>query len=185
MVMVEINNNTIIMELMKSRHGHKLIRAYKTMIQRLTNAVIRQRKHMLDNKTSRKMKAVIEDDLKMVVEMVPTGCHRRNAAEVVIQNLKSYFLSVPAGVSRDFPNKLWDCLLPQTETTKTLLSQSNVIITVSAYAQLSGTFNYNKMLLAPMGCGAQIQEKKKKVDIVLPLRLLRYLSLSLKKYANR
>ena len=33
---------------------------------------------------------------------------------------------------------------------------------MSAYAHLSGPFDYNKMPLAPMGCGAQVHEKTDK-----------------------
>ena len=86
----------------------------------------------------------------------------RNAAEVAIRNFKSHFLSVLAGVSNDFPPSLWDKLLPQTEITLNLLRQSNATPTVSAYAHLSGPFDYNKMPLAPMGCKAQIHEKSDK-----------------------
>jgi hypothetical protein len=57
---------------------------------------------------------------------------------------------------------LWDRLLPQTEITVNLLRQSNATPTVSAYAHLSGPFDYNKMPLAPMGCAVQIHEKTDK-----------------------
>jgi len=49
------------------------------------------------------------------MELVPPGCHQRNAAEVAIHNFKAHFLSVLAGVADDFPPSLWDRLLPQTE----------------------------------------------------------------------
>ena len=52
--------------------------------------------------------------------------------------------------------------MPQTEVTLNLLRQSNATPTVSAYAHLSGPFDYNKMPLAPMGCEAQIHEKTDK-----------------------
>ncbi len=94
--------------------------------------------------------------------LVPPGCHRQNMAEVAIFNFKSHFLSVLAGVADDFPKNLWDRLLLQTEITLNLIRQSNATPTVSAYAHLSGPFDYNKMLLAPMGCEAQIQEKTNK-----------------------
>jgi hypothetical protein len=67
-----------------------------------------------------------------------------------------------AGVADDFPQNLWDHLLPQTEITLNLIWQSNAMPTVSAYAHLSGPFDYNKMPLAPMGCEAQIHEKTNK-----------------------
>ncbi len=96
------------------------------------------------------------------MELVPPGCHRQNAAEVAIRNFKLHFLSVLAGVADDFPQNLWDRLLPQTEITLNLIWQSNATLTVSAYAHLSRPFDYNKMLLAPMGCKAQIHKKTNK-----------------------
>jgi hypothetical protein len=61
------------------------------------------------------MKNHICDTCKLDMELVPPGCHRRNAAEVAICNFKAHFLSVLAGVADDFPPNLWDWLLPQTE----------------------------------------------------------------------
>ena len=103
----------------------------------------------------------------MEMELVPPGCHRRNAAEVAIRNFKSHFLSVLAGVADDFPMQLWDRLLPQTEITLNLLRRSNATPKVSAYAHLSGPFNYNKMPLAPMGCGTQVHETSEDLQVVI------------------
>ena len=101
---------------------------------------------------------------KFDMELVPLalGCHQRNAAEVAIRNFKSDFLSVLAGVSNNFPPSLWDRLLPQTEIKINLIRQSNATPNVSAYAHLSGPFDYNKMPLAPMGCGPQVHKKTNK-----------------------
>jgi hypothetical protein len=100
------------------------------------------------------MKDLIRNKYHMEYELVPPGCHRRNAAKVAIRNFKAHFLSVLAGVSNDFPLYLWDKLLPQTEIT-----QSNATPTISAYAHLKSPFDYNKMPLAPMGCNVQVHEK--------------------------
>ena len=86
------------------------------------------------------------------MELVPPGCHRRNAAEVAIRNFKAHFLSVLAGTANDFLPSLWDRLLTQAEITVNLLRQSNTTPNVSAYVYLSGPFDYNKMPLVPMGC---------------------------------
>ncbi len=99
---------------------------------------------------------------KFDMELVPLGCHRRNAAKVAICNFKAHFLSVLAGVADNFPPSLWDRLPPQTEITINLIQQSNATPTVSAYAHLSGPFDYNKMPLAPMGYEAQVHEKTDK-----------------------
>ena len=120
------------------------------------------KKHVLDNELSEAMKDVIRNEYQMEMKLVPPGCHRRNAAEVAIRNFKTHFLSVLAGTAVDFPKSLWDRLLPQTEITVNLLRQSNATPTVSAYAHLSGPFDYNKMSLAPMGCAIQIHKKTDK-----------------------
>ena len=159
MVMVEIDSNAILIEPMKSRKDSEMIQAYDALLTRLRRAGITPTKHVLDNEVSENMKDHIRDTCKLHMELVPTGCHRRNAAEVAIRNFKSHFKSVLAGVAEDFPPSLWDRLLPQTEITLNLLRQSNATPTVSAYAHLCGPFDYNKMPLAPMGCNAQIHEK--------------------------
>ena len=162
MVMVEIDSNAILVEPMKSRKDAEMIRAYDVLVQRLNRANIHPHKHILDNELSANMKQHIETKHKFNVELVPPGNHRRNAAEVAIRNFKAHFLSVLAGTAESFPMHLWDRLLPQTEITLNLLRQSNATPTVSAYAHLSGPFDYNKMPLAPMGCEVQVLEKPDK-----------------------
>jgi hypothetical protein len=108
------------------------------------------------------MKHHIQITCKLKMELVPPGCHQQNAAEVAIHNFKTHFLIVLAGVAENFPDNLCDRLLPQTEITLNLLRQSNATPNVSAYAHLSGPFDYSKMPLAPMGCAAQIHKKSDK-----------------------
>jgi hypothetical protein len=159
MVLVEIDSNAILVEPMKSRNDSEMIRAYDAIVQHLIQAGMQPKKHVLDNEISENMKQHIKTKYKFNLKLVPPGCHRRNAAEVAIRNFKALFLSVLAGTAESFPTNLWDRLLPQTEITLNLLRQSNATPTVSAYAHLSGPFDYNKMPLAPMGCEVQVHEK--------------------------
>ena len=152
MVLVDIDSNAILVESMKSREDKELIGAYDVLIKRLQRAGITPRKHVLDNEVSSKMKEHIQDHYKFKMELVPPGCHRRNAAEVAIRNFKAHSLSVLAGTAESFPKKI----------TLNLLRQSNATPTISAYAHLSGPFDYNKMPLAPMGCEVQVHEKTDK-----------------------
>ena len=96
------------------------------------------------------------------MEIIPPGCHRWNAAEMAIRNFKAHFRSVLAGTAADFPPSLWGRLLPQAERTINLLQQSNATPTVLVYAHLCGPFDYNKILLAAMGCAVQIHTKTDK-----------------------
>jgi hypothetical protein len=121
MVMVEIDSNAILVEPMKSRKDQEMIRAYDTLVKRLQRAGVRPKKHVLDNEISENMKDHIRDQCKFTLELVPPGCHRRNAAEVAIRNFKAHFLSVLTGTAINFPPSLWDKLLPQTEITLNLL----------------------------------------------------------------
>ncbi len=162
MVLVKIDSNAILVEPMKNCKHAEMIQAYNALLLRLTRAGIFPKKHVLDNKVLENMKNHICDTCKMNVELVLPGCHQQNVAEVAIHNFKSHFLSILAGVADDFPQHLWDQLLPQTEITLNLIWQLNATLTVSAYAQLSGPFDYNKMPLTPMGSEAQIHEKTEK-----------------------
>ena len=76
------------------------------------------------------MKDYIRDTYKINIELVPPGCHRRNAAEVAIHSFKAHFLSVLAGVAEDCPLNLWDRLLLQTKITLNLIRKSNATPTV-------------------------------------------------------
>ena len=160
--MVEINSNTVLVELMKSRKDEEMICAYNALLLRLKRAGIIPKKHVLDNEISENMKNHICDTCKFDMELVPPGCHQRNTAKVAIRNFKAHFLIVLAGFADNFPPSLWDWLLSQTEITINLIRQSNATPNVSAYAHLSGPFDYNKMPLAPQGCEAQVHEKTDK-----------------------
>jgi len=95
--MVEIDNNAILVKLISSRNDHKLARAYPVLMTQLLHAGIVPKKHILDNEESESMKTIIKDEYKMAMELVPPGCHCRNAAEVAIRNFKAHFLSALAG----------------------------------------------------------------------------------------
>jgi hypothetical protein len=161
-VMVEIDNNAILIEPMKSRKDEEMIRAYNALLLQLKCAGIVPKKHVLDNEVPENMKNHIRNTCKLDMELVPSGCHQRNAAKVAICNFKAHFLSVLAGIAENFSPSLWDRLLPQTEISINLIQQSNATPAVLAYIHLSRPFNYNKMLLAPMGCEAQVHEKTNK-----------------------
>ncbi|KAL7526494.1 hypothetical protein ACHAXR_001517, partial [Thalassiosira sp. AJA248-18] len=159
-VNIDSSGSGILLEPMKSCKDAEMIPAYQALMLRLKRANIVPKKHVLNNEVSEAMKELIRSQYQL--ELVPPGCHRRNAAEVAIHNFKAHFLSILAGVANDFPMQLWDRLLPQAEITVNLLRQSNATPTVSAYAHMSGPFDYNKMPLAPMGCNVQVHEKTDK-----------------------
>jgi hypothetical protein len=85
-----------------------MIRAYNALLLHLRQAGIVPKKHVMDNKVSVNMKTHIKDNCRLTVELVSPGCHQQNGAEVAIRNFKTHFLSVLAGVAKDFPPSLWD-----------------------------------------------------------------------------
>jgi hypothetical protein len=115
MVMVEIDSNAILVEPMKNRKDAKMIQAYNALLIQLKWATIVSKKQVLGNEVSENMKNHICDTCRLYMELVPPGCHRRNADEVAIRNFnfKAYFLSILARVAGNFPPNLWDWLLPQ------------------------------------------------------------------------
>jgi hypothetical protein len=90
---------------------------------------------------------------------MPMDVHRRNVEERAIQTFKGHAISVLAGVADDFPINQWDELLPQTVTTLNLLRQANVA------PNIHGTFDYNRMPIAPMGCAAVSHQAKQTQNI--------------------
>ena len=159
MVAVELDGNYIDAEPLKTRTTQSLINAYQTIHNRWkATKVICPNWHILDNEAPEAFKQAIRDN-QCRVELTPADQHRRNAAERAIQTFKGHLISVLAGVSDDFPIHQWDELLPQTVLTLNLLRQSNVAPNISAYAYHHGSFDYNRMPLAPLGCAVQFHNK--------------------------
>ena len=88
MVMVEIDSNVILVEPMESCKDAKMIRAYDTLLNQLKRAGIVPKKHVLNNGVSENMKNHICGRHRLNMELVPLGCHRRNAADVAIKSSK-------------------------------------------------------------------------------------------------
>ena len=108
MVMVKIDSNAILVESIKICKDAEMIRAYEALLNQLKRVGIVPKKHALDNKVSENTKNHIGNMHRFNMELVPPGCHRRNAAEMAIHIFKAHFLSILAGVSDDFPPSLWD-----------------------------------------------------------------------------
>ena len=147
MVMVEIGSNAILVDPLKNNTDSELTRAYRAMMLGLNHSGNFPNRHILDNEVCTAMKTIIHDEYKMKLELVPPGFHRRNAAEVAIQNFKDDFLSLLASTAEGFPPELWGQLLPQAEVTVNILQKSNAAPNVSAYSHISRPFDYYKMPL--------------------------------------
>ena len=159
MVAVELDGNFIDAEPLKSRKAKDLTEAYQSIFRRWkSTGAVMPNWHILDNEAPEELKQAIREN-KCRVELTPADMHRRNIAERAIQTFKGHFISVLAGVADSFPINQWDELLPQSVLTLNLLRQANVAPNISAWAYHHGSFDYNRMPLAPMGCEVQFHIK--------------------------
>jgi hypothetical protein len=95
-------------------------------------------------------------------QLVPTHCHRRNAAERAIRAFKEHFVAGLSSVDPKFPLHLWDTLLPQAEITFNLLRTSIFHPQLSTSAHFHGLVDYNKKSFAAPGCKIISHEKPAK-----------------------
>ena len=105
----------------------------------------------LDNECSKSLKTFMHEQ-EIYYQLVPPGVHRRNAAERAIRTFQNHFIAGLCSVDKEFPIHLWDRLLPQAEITLNLLRGSRINPKLSAWAQIHGTFDYNRTPLGPPGC---------------------------------
>ena len=83
----------------------------------------------------------------------------RNATERAIQTFKSHFISILCGTNKNFPINLWDKFVPQATLTLNLLRTSRLNPNLSAYSQIYGSFDFNRIPIAPLGTKLLIYEK--------------------------
>ncbi len=102
MVLTHIDSSAIHMEAMKNRTAGKMICAYQGLINRLLQAEVTPKQHILDNKCSEEFKATIHK-YNMTFQLVPPHDHRRNIAEKAIQTFKGHFISILCGTDKISP----------------------------------------------------------------------------------
>ena len=85
--------------------------------------------------------------------------HRQNAAERAIRTFKNHFVAGLCSSHAEFWIHLWCRFIPQATLTLDLLQTPILDIRKSAEEQLNGTFNFNKVPLAPPGKKIIIHEK--------------------------
>jgi len=102
MVLAHPDSNGILQESMKNCTSGQMIRAYQKLIDRLKNAGITPKRHILDNECSADFKQTIRDN-NMTYQLVPPHDHRHNMAEKAIQAFKAHFISILCGADKDFP----------------------------------------------------------------------------------
>jgi hypothetical protein len=135
---------------MKNRGDKDMIRAFDLLIQSLIIHGLKPRMQHLYNEASLALRNHLTKQ-GIDYHLAPPHIHRRNNAERAIQTFKNHLISGLCSVDSNFPLKLWDKLLPQATITLNLLRKSIIKPRISAYAQLNGRFDFNRVPLAPPG----------------------------------
>jgi hypothetical protein len=92
-------------------------------------------------------------------QLVPPHDHRANAAERAVRTAKNHLAATWADADDDFLMHLWDKTLPQAEMTVNFLRGSRINPRLSAWEQIHGRYNFNKMPIAPVGIKVLAHEK--------------------------
>ena len=100
-------------------------------------------------------------DSKISYQLVPPHVHRRNAAERAINTWKDHLISGLCTTDPSFPMHLWDRLLPQCDMTLNMMQTSRINLSLSAYHQLHGQYNYDATTMIPPGTKVVMHEKPK------------------------
>ena len=158
LILYDNDSNSILAEPMRNRTGQCILLAYKAVHARLVAAGLRPQLQRLDNECSDALKDFLTAET-VDYQLVPPGMHRRNAAERAIRTFKNHFIAGLCSVDKNFPLHLWDKLVPQAESTLNLLRGSRINPKLSAYAQLQGTFDFNRTPLAPPGIRVLVHVK--------------------------
>jgi hypothetical protein len=136
---------------MKSWSASEWVKACDQIDRELTSKGFKPKLQTLDNEASAALKNFFTAN-DVEYQLVPPHCHRRNAAERAIRNLKEQFMAGLSLVDPTFPLHLWDRLLPQAEITLNLLRNSRLHPQLSAAAHFHGLVDYNKTAFVPPGC---------------------------------
>ena len=142
--------NAIIVRPMKSRTKEDILEVFKDVYEYLKKKKFAPKLHIMDNKCSKLVETFLRQQ-KTDIQFVKPHQHCVNAAKQGIQTFKEHFIAGLCTVNKNFPMQLWCDLLEQAQLTINLLRQARVNNKLSAYAILEGTYNFNKVPLAPPG----------------------------------
>ena len=155
-------SNTILQAPLVNRKDKHRIRAYNSIMQRLTEKRHQVDVQILDNEVSTKFRKTNMDDWNETYQLVHPNVHQRKIVERSIRTFKEHFISVLDVVDPTFPKFMWDNLLVQTELTINLLRQAKLNPSMSTREYFNSAFDFTATPLAPIGCKLIIQITKNK-----------------------
>ena len=103
MIAYHYESNTILQTPFVNRKDKHRIRAYNSIMQRLTEKGHHVDVQILDNEVRTEFKKTIVDDWDATYQLVPPNVHRRNIEERPIRTFKAHFILLLAGVDPTFP----------------------------------------------------------------------------------
>jgi hypothetical protein len=103
MVLYEYDVNAIMAESIKNNKAGELLCAFQVMEQKLTSRGLKPKRMTLDNEALQLLKVYLHDQ-DINFQLVPTCCHRRNAAERAICSFKDHLISGLCSTDKAFPN---------------------------------------------------------------------------------
>ncbi len=134
-----------------------IFNAYKITFGSLTAKGFKPKLNIMDNQAKKYIKKFLTA-VNCALQLIKPHNHHVNAAERAIQTFKNAFIAALATTNRDFPLQLWDRLTPQVMNCLNMLRVSRIDPTKLAYETLYGPYDWNRYLLAPLGCKAIIYE---------------------------
>jgi hypothetical protein len=158
LILYDYDSNSVLSAPMKNRCDKFMVRAFELLIQSLMIRVLKPSLKLLDNEASLALRKYLTKQ-GIDHQLAPPHIHQRKNAERAIQSFKNHFISGICSIDPNFPLKLWDKLLPQATITLNLLRKSIINPRMSAYAQLNGHFDFNRIPLAPPGTRIIAHEK--------------------------
>lgn len=158
MVVYDYDSNFLFAQPFPRRTKECILKAFQTVHKRLVQAGLRPKLQRLDNECSDILKQFMSVE-GIDYQLVPPAVHRRNAAERAIRTFKNHFIAGLCSVDPEFPLHLWDQLIPQAEITLNLTRTSRINPKLSAWAQLHGTFDFNRTPLGPPGSRVVVHDK--------------------------
>ena len=161
MILYDYDSNHIFAHPMKNQQGPTIVAAYAALHARLCKAGLQPRLQRLDNECSALLKDFMHNN-NVDFQLVPPGIHRGNAAERAICTFINHFIAGLCSIDKNFPIHLWDRLLPQAEITLNLLRGLQLNPKLSAWAQVHGSFDFNRTPLGPPGCQVVAHKKPAK-----------------------
>ena len=157
-VLYDYDSNCIRIRPMKSRADSKFIRFFTDLHGHLLARGLKPEYMRLYNEASPDFQ--IELKVKNIdVQLAPPRNVSPQCSGTGNQHIKDHFIAVLCSTDPDLPIQNWDRLVEQVEITLNLLLPSRLNPKLSSYAQLNGTFDYNRTPMPPPGTRTLVHEK--------------------------